>query len=58
MCLHGLLLYGGDQENTEMLITLSEAFYYLHFPKKADRCEIVACAVRKPRLRALLEEGP
>lgn len=38
--------------------TLSEAFYYLCFPKKADRNEIAAWATRKPELRASLEEAP
>lgn len=37
--------------------TLSEAFYYLCFPKKADRNEIAVWATRKPELRASLEEA-
>lgn len=38
--------------------TLAGAFYYLCFPKKADRNEIAAWAIRKPELRASLEEAP
>ena len=55
MCIHRLLLYFEDEENTEKLITLSEAFYYLYFPKKADRHEIATWAPRKPGLRALMK---